>query len=196
MRYLTSVAIALSPEIGNLLVLAEKCDLSAAMSIRLKHHATFDSALDARIVDIFDQLCFDGHRGFKGSLLMASLAHFLPMFQKEGTGKLPRAKRALKAWHRLAATRTRGPLPLLHLVLVVKRMVFCDSDGFGRAYAAWCLCAFVTYFRPSEMMTLLREDLLEPPLSAPHWILRLHPEERRMASKRGDFEDGVALDAP
>eukprot|EP00974_Lingulodinium_polyedra_P074198 7190386-Lingulodinium_polyedra.AAC.1 len=53
------------------------------------------------------------------------------------------------------------------------------------------------YFRPGELMDVRCEDMLRPMQGAlGYWSVLLFPEERRVASKVGEYNDTVVLDHP
>ena len=150
-------------------------------------------SLDAAAVDWCDQEFFEGHSGPRGSLLAAALAdHWPATSQRSGTIGLPRFARAVQSWKRQAPGHTRDPLPWLHLMLVLYQMTLIGQHVEALA----CLVCYICYFRPSELVSILVEDVLAPSHSSRHVAIALHPEDRGVPSKTGVFNDGVAVDNP
>lgn len=144
--------------------------------------------LDEALADRADYLYFEGFNAGTGGKLLGAMLNAAPELQ----GKLPRFARALKAWRRLAPGRTRVGLPWPAAVLV-SALLACWGLPL---HAAYVLLTFSLYLRPSEALSLLVRDLLQPTPNVPSWAVRLHPEERGAPSKTGSFDDGLPLDSP
>ena len=146
--------------------------------------------LDHALSDYCDCLYFEGEPGSLGSQLYSALSDHWPELGHGGRCALPRFYRARQAWRRLAPGRTRDPRPFLHLILVIMKLLTDERVGFVAA----CLLMWSCYLRPSEVLDLHAGDVLAPSSSCPHVSLLLHPQERGISSKVGEFDDGVTLD--
>ena len=61
--------------------------------------------------------------------------------------------------------------------------------------AAWVLIAFGAYLRPSEAMSLQKQDLIPPETGiSRHWSLLIYPEERPERSKTGLKDNALLWD--
>ena len=148
--------------------------------------------LDSAMVDWSDMSFFDGHPASFGEKVHAALQDWWPQVGRSGNMMLPRFARARRAWRRLAPGSTRVGLPWSHLVLVVHWLL--SNNEYWAALAM--VLMFSLYLRPSELLSLLWEDLVAPTVTAPFFAFLMHPEERGIASKIGDFGDGVQIDSP
>ena len=150
----------------------------------------FKASLDEAMSDYCDFLYFEGEPGSLVSQVYSALGDHWPEVGKAGDCPLPRFFRARQAWRGLAPGRTRDPLPLLHLVVVIVSLIKSGHVSF----AAACLLMWTCYFRPSEVLDVHAGDVLAPTSSCPHVSLLLPPFERGGPSKVGEYDDGVALD--
>jgi hypothetical protein len=153
---------------------------------------TDDDDLDKKLADYAVYLYFEGYPGSHGTRLMAAIIDQMPRFGKGGASRLPRFSRSLQAWGRLAPGQSRGPLPWLHLVIIVMCLIFENKVEM----ALCLLLMFTAYLRPGEIFLVLTKDLLSPSMTASNFSIRLHPQDRGVASKVRDFDDGVVLDNP
>ena len=148
--------------------------------------------LDQVAAEWCDQEFFEGHPGSRGTTLWAALADRWPEVGRWGRISLPRFHRARLAWKKLAPGRTRDPLPLLHLALVVTDLIRRRLSEVG----VLLLLMFTAYLRPSEALSLKAADVIPPSSACKFFSVMLHPEEGLVASKTGQFYDGVVLDSP
>ena len=113
-----------------------------------------------------------------------------PEFSGMGRRRVPRAWRALKGWKRLTPVVTRKPLPWpfwAGMSLEIAKV----SPSMG-CFTLMCVSG---YFRPSELLSLRRCDLIPPALGVlTSWSILLFPEEAGRASKTLQFNDSVELD--
>ena len=68
--------------------------------------------LDRALLEYFDTLFMNGDSLDAGTKALAAVGHRSPEYYRSGrTGLLPRARRALQGWHRVAPLPTRLPIP-------------------------------------------------------------------------------------
>ena len=82
-------------------------------------------------------------------------------------------------------------MPWSHVVLILYELLLVGS--FQSALGL--LVMFTAYLRPSELLLLSWGDLIRPTRAQHHYALLLHPEEKGVPSKTGQFGDGVQLDS-
>ncbi|CAK0804096.1 unnamed protein product, partial [Prorocentrum cordatum] len=130
----------------------------------------------------------------QGSLLLASLAHFLPGLQGSWKAHLLRATRSSVAWQRRAPAMTRAPLPWCAAVALAGLLAISGR----RRMAIWILLAFSCYLRPFEAQGLRGVSLVRPAAeaaaSAGSWALLLHPASEGRPGKTGLFNESVVID--
>ena len=145
--------------------------------------------IDECLVEFADQAFFEDQPSSYGDRIAAALYDWWPAFGKRGCLSLPRFGRARQGWGRLAPGTTRDGLPWLSLCLSLNYL-----KGLGHKEVCLALLTmFVCYFRPSELLSLEVQDLVKPTRSIPHFALLLHPQERGVSSKTGEWDDGLSL---
>ena len=113
-----------------------------------------EAGLDAALCDYGDVLYLDGESCNFGQKLLASLEFVRPEAARAGKLQLPRFKKSLKGWRRLAPTQTRLPMPRHTHPLrqagdgVVQRGGFLDlrASGGVLAYEGGGLCGLQPRF--------------------------------------------------
>ena len=148
--------------------------------------------LDQAASEYCDHMYMEGHQAYIGERLFAALQDSYTALNQAGSVKLPEFYRTRQAWRRRAPGRSRAPLSLTQVLLVVGWFV---SRGL-LPMALWILVCFTTYYRPSEVFSLKVGDLLRPTSRLPHHLLQLHPGDAGVSSKARVFDDGVPLDSP
>eukprot|EP00913_Durusdinium_trenchii_P019682 g18503.t1 len=113
-----------------------------------------ENLLDAALCEYAEHLYLDGEDSHYGQKLRAALEFDRPEFSREGGLALPRFKRALKGWRRLAPTQTRLPTP--------EMLKACVSGIFlhkgWKEEALFNEVTFSTYARPGETLRVMAED--------------------------------------
>ena len=67
----------------------------------------------------------------------------------------------------------------------------------SRDMALFLLMCLGGYFRLGELIEVKNEDMIRPTAGGLRcWSVLLFPEERRVSSKAGEFNDTVVLDSP
>jgi hypothetical protein len=149
-----------------------------------------DETVDAALVQFFTSEYFKGAHPSRGERTLAALMMLEPEFSQMGRRRVPRAWRALRGWKKLTPTVTRKPLPWpfwcgIALVLGKHRATM----------AVFVLMCVSGYFRPSELLSIRRCDLIAPAAGVlRHWSVLLFPEEENRASKTSQFDDSVMMD--
>ena len=129
-------------------------DFAARFGLRVDSHPLLDAAL----VDFSDDAFLDGENVDFGEKLQAALEAMLPSFQRHGKLQLPRFKRALKGWRRLAPNRSRLPMPEEHMHAMVGALCAAGHAEMG----LWTRMVFSAYLRPGEGRQLMTADVVEP----------------------------------
>lgn len=107
---------------------------------------------------------------------------------------LPLAKKGLKAWRRQQPSSMRLPVPEEIIWSVGASML---DHGLVNEAVALAL-QFVTYMRPSEVITLLHSQLCPPVSRAMRsydsWGIVLAPQELKQTTKTGEVDDSILVD--
>ena len=148
-------------------------------------------ALDEACSAWADMMFMEGHPAYLGERLYASLQDLWPALNAHGSVRLPEFYRCRQSWRRRAPGRSRTPLTLTQLRLIVDWVLRRRLP----AMALWLVVCFTTYYRPSEVFSLRVGDLLRPTRRLRHHGLQLHPFEMQVGSKARQFDDGVPLDS-
>ena len=149
-------------------------------------------ALDLAASEWCDHLYMEGHPVYIGERLYAALQDSYTCLNAAGSVKLPELYRTRQAWRRRAPGRSRAPLALTQVLLIVDWFLSQRQVEMS----LWILVCFTTYYRPSEVFSLRVGDLLRPTARLPNFALQLHPGEGGVSSKARIFDDGVPLDSP
>jgi len=159
----------------------------------VSHHGlplSTEEHLDEALCEYADELYLNGESVNAGEQLKAALEFDLPTAARGGSLVLPRFKRALKGWRRMAPNQTR--LPMLE---------FLKSSISGVMIAAGHLeealfneVTFSTYTRPGELLRVLPCDVVKKNQDYHFDVIILSPHERGVSSKVGIYDDTVILD--
>ncbi|CAE7886307.1 unnamed protein product, partial [Symbiodinium necroappetens] len=136
-------------------------------------------ALDAALCDWADILYLNGEGCNYGDKLLAALEFERPEFAREGKVHLPRYRRALKGWRRMAPTQTR--LPMIEFIKGAISGVLLKRGR--RSMALFNEVTFSTYARPGELLRVCAEDFVKPNQDQNHAVIVLSPLERGESSK-------------
>lgn len=148
--------------------------------------------MDNALSSFFNKMFFDGWEVSVGEKTLAALMTFCPRYAGAGDLVLPRSRKSLQGWRRLAPPRARTP----HAIFVVSRIAAMLVAAGELAMAIFSLLAFGTYARPGSLMALRRGSLLEPVGSiGPHWRILLHPSRFSEQSKTGTQDDTLIWDS-
>jgi hypothetical protein len=146
--------------------------------------------LDIALCEYGDHMYLNGESNSAGHKLKAALEFFRPEAARAGVLKLPRFKRSLKGWRRLAPTQTRLPM--------VEFLKSCISGLM--MHQGWLEMAlfnevtFSTYARPGEMMRVMAVDVVQKNDQYHHHVIVLSPFERGISSKTSIFDEVLVLD--
>ena len=149
-----------------------------------------DANVDAALVLYFTAEYFRGGHPSRGERTLAGLMMLEPEFSVMGRRRVPRAWRALRGWKRLTPVVTRKPLPWPFWAGMATTLGL-ENPGM----ACFTLMCVSGYFRPSELLSMRRCDLVPPAAGVlTVWSILLFPEEVGRASKTQQFNDSVEMD--
>ena len=150
--------------------------------------------LDWVCAEFCDHQYMEGLPAYIGDRLYAALQDSYTDLNQHGSARLPEFYRVRQAWRRRAPGRSRPPLSLTQVFLIVDWFLARRKVEM----ALWIVVCFTTYYRPSEVFTLKVGDLLRPTSRLTSYALQLHPSSDPEAgpSKNRIFDDGVPLDSP
>ncbi|CAK0889909.1 unnamed protein product [Prorocentrum cordatum] len=148
-----------------------------------------DENVEEMLVRYFERDCFLGEQAHRGAKLLAALMHAEPRFGRRGSRRVPRARRALKGWRRLAPGRSRWPEPLCLWAGVVNEMMSRGEPGM----ALFVLLSVSTYLRQSSLLALGPESFPAPKRPDGHWSRLAHPAERGLPDNIGEFDHPMLL---
>lgn len=151
------------------------------------------SQIDAALAHFFQDLFLDGEGVGVGNYVLAAVVFLTNNLSAE---QLPRARKCLKGWKKLAPPGSRLPLPRAVIALIIHDLVRRDKWRVG----VGCMAATECYLRPGELVHVQMRDWVPPSrlqvAGLKQWSLLLHPLERQVASKVGSYDDTVLLDKP
>ena len=152
-----------------------------------------EQKLDEALCDYGDHLYLDGYGSNYGEKLMAALECERPEFARSDVLGVPRFKRTLKGWRRLAPTQTR--MPMLEFL---KSAISGVMLRMGlRSMALYNEATFSTYSRPGEMLRVHAMDVVMPNQEFDQAVIQvivLGPLERGESSKTGVYDEVLILD--
>ncbi|CAE8645231.1 unnamed protein product, partial [Polarella glacialis] len=147
---------------------------------------------DAAIVDFLHLMWEEGRELHEGLRFYAAFVAKHPEYGRSGHLRLPRTKRALTGWKKLAPCMTRPPMPWEVACLIASHMI-----QLGHVISALILVLlFSLYGRPTEILELRQKDLIRPRSAGGFFTVHLRPEEAMIASKVGLYEESLMLDSP
>ena len=168
------------------------------MEQQRKHPINDLMMLDNHLELFFDAVMLEGGQAPFGEKVLAGLAHRMPRVSGTLGSKFPGAWRSLRGWRRLCPAGTRPPLPFEAMLLIAAHLATTHRISMGIAV----LVGFFGYMRPRELTGLLACQVVEPmmiPTSAglmKFWTIVLHGIEGLKASKTGNFDENLPMDAP
>ena len=153
---------------------------------------TTEDQVDEGIAMWLDELYFDGEDLSAGSWAYAAVTFFTGLNKASGA-LMPRSRRALQGFRKLAPPRSRLPMPYMVVAMVVMELLARRRLQSGLAV----LLIFELYLRPGEAFHIRAIDLVPPVAKvsgAAHWCLTLHAAETEQDSKTGEFDESLSLD--
>lgn len=146
--------------------------------------------LDEALCEYSDHMFLNGESNSSGQKLKAALEFCRPESVRKGELHLPRFKRALKGWRRMAPTQTR--LPMIEFIkgAITGVMLYQNHHDM----ALYNELTFSTYARPGEMLKVLAVDVIQRNQQFHHDVIALAPFERGEESKTGVFDEVLILD--
>ena len=160
------------------------------------YKAEADAELDMALLEFFDHLFMEEEPLDQGTKTLAAVGHHRPRYHRSGrTGLLPRARRALQGWQRIAPLPTRLPLPWIAVAGIAMVLAI---EGRPKAAVAVMVGADA-YLRPGEIRGILPEDVVarrgEAGMAYSFTSLLLNPEKRGIQTKTHQFDDSVIFDS-
>lgn len=145
-----------------------------------------DERVDCGLVEYFHCKYFEGKHPSLGERTLARVMMWDPNYSKLGLGRIPRAWRSLRGWRRFTPTISRKPLLWPFWARVAQVL---SERHLGMA--VFVLMGVSGYFRPSELMSVRRCEIIVPAREVlPVSSVLLFPEE----NKRASLSDSVELD--
>ena len=152
-----------------------------------------DGLVDDALVRFFEQEFFRGEQASRGLKLLAGVMHAYPEFGRTGHRRMPKAWRALRGWQRLTPGHSRRPETLGLWAGVANALCVAGQTLMG----FFVMLSVSTYARPSSLLALVPEGIVEPVKSgARFWSLLLHPQELAVPSKTMDYDISIRVDSP
>ncbi|CAK0834874.1 unnamed protein product, partial [Prorocentrum cordatum] len=153
---------------------------------------TTEDLVDQAIAEWLDVLYLGGEDLSAGSWAYAAVTFFTGLNKASGA-LMPRSRRALQGFRKLAPPRSRLPMPYMVVAMVVMELL--GRRRYQSALAV--LLIFELYLRPGEAFHIRAVDLV-PPVArvsgASHWCVTLHAAETERESKTGEFDESLSLD--
>ena len=149
-----------------------------------------EADLDLALLDFSDEMYLNGEDSHAGEKLKAALEFERPEAARNGQLNLPRFKRALKGWRKLAPTQVRMPL-LEFLKSSISGVLMKMGE---KEMALFNETSFSTYARPGELLAIYPADVVPSNSSFSHDVIVLAPMERGETSKAGVFDETLVLD--
>jgi hypothetical protein len=155
-----------------------------------------DADIDLALLEIFDHLFLDGKPLDAGTKLLAAVGHHWPRLHRSGnSGLLPRARRALQGWNRVAPLPTRLPLPWP----VVAGLAMVCAWLKEMAVALAIMVTADGYLRPCDLMGLRKQDVIQahPQMGSQfrHVSVLLAPFSRGIPTKTHEYNDSVVFNS-
>lgn len=149
-----------------------------------------EEGLDAALCDFADHLYLNGEGADAGWKLKAALEFVRPEAMRRSDLFLPRFRRALKGWRKMAPGQTR--LPMLEFVksCISGLMMFAGQ----RQMALFNELTFSTYARPGEALRITCVDVVRRNNQFNFHVVVLAPFERGEMSKTGIFDEVLIMD--
>ena len=151
-----------------------------------------EADLDMALFQYFDEKYLENQTIDFGTKTLAAIGHKFPQYYRcSKSGRLPRARRALAAWGKVAPPLARLPLPFpLICALAMEAMAM----GF-EMLALFLVTATDAYLRPGEALSIKAQDVIagHPQLGGEFAFvsLLLAPFEDRQPTETGDYNDSV-----
>lgn len=149
-----------------------------------------EEELDHALCTYADLLYLNGESNNSGQRLKAALEFIRPEAARRGELYLPRFKKALKGWRRMAPTQTR--LPMLEFVKSAISGIMMSQGWFSMAL--FNELTFSTYARPGELHRAYAADVVKRNNQYNYHVIVLGPLERGQSSKTGIFDEVLILD--
>lgn len=184
-----SLLEAASIKMGQRQDYARRLERFYSFVIRFHLDITTVPQLDIALCEFADHENLNGEGAHCGEKLQAALEYERPEYSRHGSLSLPRFKRAMKGWRRMAPTQTRLPMPeflksAISAVMLEKK--WTEEALFNEL-------SFSTYARPGELLRVQAMDVVSPNRDFEHCVIVLGPMERGESSKAGIYDEVLIL---
>ena len=185
-----SLLEAASIKVNQRLDYAKRLEKFYSFAIRFQLPLTKIEQLDEALCEYADHEYLNGEAAHCGEKLQAALEYERPEFSRAGALHLPRFRRCMKGWRKMAPTQTRLPMP--EFMKSAISAVFLHQDF--KEEALYNEVTFSTYSRPGEMLKVHAMDVVPPNRDFEHCVIVLGPMERGESSKVGIYDEVLILD--
>ena len=185
-----SLLEAASIKVNQRLDYAKRLEKFYSFAIRFQLPLTKIEQLDEALCEYADHEYLNGEAAHCGEKLQAALEYERPEFSRAGALHLPRFRRCMKGWRKMAPTQTRLPMP--EFMKSAISAVFLHQDF--KEEALYNEVTFSTYSRPGEMLKVHAMDVVPPNRDFGHCVIVLGPMERGESSKVGIYDEVLILD--
>ncbi|CAK0910921.1 unnamed protein product [Prorocentrum cordatum] len=148
---------------------------------------------DQTLSQFLGEMYLDGARVSLGQRMLAAVLFHQSALSKTGGARVPRGRRALKGWQRLAPAGSRLGVPCEVMCMIVMWMWL--RGLWEEGLVTWL--TFEMCYRPDEPFTLRAQDLVPPAAGSRaggSWSLTLRAREHGVASKTQEFDQAQLLD--
>lgn len=149
-----------------------------------------EKKLDEALVDYSDLMYLNGESQDAGSRLKAALEYHRPEAAREGMLNLPRFRRSLKGWRKMAPNQTRLPM-VEYIKSSISGIMLCQG---WKEMALFNELSFSTYARPGELLKMRVCDVVPKKNAGDHPLVILAPFERGESSKTGIYDEVLILE--
>ena len=157
-----------------------------------------DSVLDDMCAGFLNDAFWAGVSSGLGGRVANALGWFLPKYQRQGTGCLPRLHQCKATAMRRAPGGTRLPLPEELVMAILMTIAFLGQSS--RQAMDVCLALLVAhhcYLRPCELLRIhWKYVTIERGPTPKRAAITLHPSELWASSKTGEYDESVIVDEP
>lgn len=185
-----SLLEASSIKVNQRLDYAKRLEKFYSFAIRFQLPLDKIEQLDEALCEYADHEYLNGEAAHCGEKLQAALEYERPEFSRTGSLTLPRFRRCMKGWRKMAPTQTRLPMP--EFMKTAISAVFLQWNF--KEEALYNEVTFSTYSRPGEMLKVHAVDVVPPNRDFERCVIVLGPMERGESSKVGIYDEVLILD--
>ena len=156
-----------------------------------------DAQLDDILAGYLDEAYWLGAHSGLGGRLLSALGWLLPRFQRQGQGHLPRLHQARTAAAKRSPGLSRLPQPepvVLATAMAMAYLLCARSENLDPVLAF--VLSHHCYLRPGEAARVRWRFIVDDLQVTGRMVVTLHPAERRVPSKTGEYDETIAIDLP